>query len=104
MGIFERATQATALNEYRGCNIEFPLELILGMTASDDRNRIERGLLGAHSDIGGGFPDQDEIFYEASNLGYAIDDTRQKYSLASAPDGQLPLIAQPCLSSDIIHP
>jgi RHS repeat-associated protein len=56
---FQYVAQAMALNEYRGNAIKFPFESILGVPVTNDRVRIERGFLGSHSDIGGGFLDQD---------------------------------------------
>ena len=53
---FSYVAHAIALNEYRGL---FPSESILGVQASNDRTRIERGFLGSHSDIGGSFEDGD---------------------------------------------
>jgi RHS repeat-associated protein len=52
---FDRVAQAVALNEYRSL---FPLESIRGAApAPAGAVRIERGFLGAHSDIGGSFAD-----------------------------------------------
>lgn len=56
---FEYVAQAVALNEYRGNLVKFPLESIMGVPASNDRTRIERGFLGSHSDIGGSFAQDD---------------------------------------------
>ena len=56
---FKYVAHAVALNEYRGGLVAFPSESILGLPAPSGSTRIERGFLGAHSDIGGGFPDQD---------------------------------------------
>ena len=56
---FQYVAQAQALNEYRGGLVAFPAESILGLPVPSGTTRIERGFLGAHSDIGGGFPDQD---------------------------------------------
>ena len=56
---FRSVVQATALNEYRGAAIAFPLESILGKPKPLGSTRIELGFLGSHSDIGGGFPDGD---------------------------------------------
>jgi RHS repeat-associated protein len=56
---FEYVAQAVALNEYRGGTVAFPSESIMGVQASNDRTRIERGFLGSHSDIGGSFPEGD---------------------------------------------
>ncbi|HEU4458269.1 MAG TPA: RHS repeat-associated core domain-containing protein [Methylibium sp.] len=53
---FEHVAHAVALNEHRSL---FPGESIMGVQASTDRTRVERGFLGAHSDIGGSFPDGD---------------------------------------------
>lgn len=57
--VFEYVAQAVALNEYRGNVVKFPLESIMGVPVSNDRTRIERGFLGSHSDIGGGFEQGD---------------------------------------------
>jgi hypothetical protein len=73
MGIpstFSHVAQAVALNEYRGMNTRqlpgvpfqsrlgaFPLESIMGGAIPPGQTRIEMGFLGAHADIGGGFPD-----------------------------------------------
>ncbi|NMG03989.1 RHS repeat-associated core domain-containing protein, partial [Azoarcus taiwanensis] len=56
---FAYVAQAAALNEYRGGVVAFPAESILRAPAPQGTTRIERGFLGAHSDIGGGFPDGD---------------------------------------------
>jgi hypothetical protein len=56
---FAYVAQAVALNEYRGNLVAFPLESIMGGAIPSTQTRIERGFLGAHSDIGGGFPDGD---------------------------------------------
>lgn len=56
---FKYVAHAVALNEYRGSAVEFPSESILGKPAPAGVTRIERGFLGSHSDIGGGFPQQD---------------------------------------------
>jgi RHS repeat-associated protein len=59
---FASVAHATAVNEFRG-NLRhpmgsygaFPLESISPTTSSEGSTRIERGFLGAHADIGGGF-------------------------------------------------
>jgi len=56
---FKYVAQATALNEYRGGAVSFPLESIRGAPTPQEATRIERGFLGAHSDIGGSYPDGD---------------------------------------------
>lgn len=56
---FRYVAQAVALNEYRGAAVAFPLESIIGRASPAGVTRIERGFLGSHSDIGGGFPDGD---------------------------------------------
>lgn len=48
---------ATALNEYGGSAIDFPSESIRGAPPPANTTRLERGFLGAHSDIGGGYPE-----------------------------------------------
>ena len=54
---FKYVAQAMALNEYRDSVVSFPMESIRGAPTPQDTTRIERGFLGAHSDIGGGYPD-----------------------------------------------
>jgi len=54
---FQYVVQAMALNEYRGSAIAFPMESIRGSPTPENVTRIERGFIGAHSDIGGGYPD-----------------------------------------------
>jgi hypothetical protein len=56
---FQYVAHATAMNEYRGAAVAFPLESILGVPTPTGTTRIERGFLGAHSDIGGSFKDGD---------------------------------------------
>lgn len=74
-GEFAYVAQAVALNEHRSGIIDeygqrnpkphsmhqggFPLESIGASSYTPGQVRIERGFLGAHSDIGGGFPDGD---------------------------------------------
>lgn len=60
---FSYVAQAVALNEHRGDTVRrlinsvgaFPLESIMGGTVAAGKTRIERGFLGSHADIGGGF-------------------------------------------------
>lgn len=68
---FSYVAQAVALNEYRGKTLRslpgsvgaFPLESIMdgtyGQPPTSGQVRIERGFLGSHSDIGGGFEQRD---------------------------------------------
>jgi hypothetical protein len=72
--IFTYVAHAVALNEYRGGAIAFPQESIRGVPASNDRTRIERGFLGAHSDIGGGFPERE---LSKVVLAWMVDQARQ---------------------------
>ena len=64
---FQHVAHAVALNEYRGNSIRllpgsrlgaFPLESIMGGAVPIGQERIERGFIGAHADIGGGFEGQ----------------------------------------------
>ncbi|MCS0581074.1 DUF2235 domain-containing protein [Massilia pinisoli] len=60
---FSYVAQAVALNEYRGSALRalphsfgaFPLESIAGRPTPANTTRIERGFIGSHADIGGGF-------------------------------------------------
>jgi RHS repeat-associated protein len=76
---FAHVAHATALNEYRSKTLHpfgsigaFPLESILhgGFTPApvEGRTRVERGFLGAHADIGGGFgEDESQLAQVAFN-------------------------------------
>lgn len=74
--VFAHVAQAVALNEHRSDSITefayrnpkphrmhwggFPLESIGASSAAPGRIRIEKGFVGAHADIGGGYPDAEQ--------------------------------------------
>lgn len=66
---FQHVAHAIALNEHRGDTFRtlpgstgaFPLESIVGGTISANQTRIEKGFIGAHADIGGGFATNNEL-------------------------------------------
>lgn len=67
---FAYVAQAIALNEHRGNTGRqlpgsigaFPLESIMGGSVAVGQTRIERGFIGSHADIGGGFSaDQNQL-------------------------------------------
>ena len=74
---FAYVAQAVALNEFRekspsrglpGSWGAFPLESIVGKTVPNNVTRIERGFIGSHSDIGGGYaPGQTDLAKVALN-------------------------------------
>ncbi len=97
---FAYVAQAVALNEYRSSNVlsygsrapqkysghwgGFPVESIVGsaVPSSSDATRIERGFLGAHADIGGGFSDNQLskvalawMVEQATTAGLKMDDS-----------------------------
>ena len=73
---FAHVAQAVALNEHRSDSLQefgyrnpkphsmhwggFPLESIGGSSEEPGRIRVERGFIGAHADIGGGYPDEEQ--------------------------------------------
>lgn len=73
---FAHVAQAVALNEHRSGSVEefsyrnpkphrmhwggFPLESIGASSDTPGQIRIERGFIGAHADIGGGYPDGEQ--------------------------------------------
>jgi RHS repeat-associated protein len=75
-GEFAHVAQAVALNEHRSGSAQefsyrtprphrmhwggFPLESIGAGSATPGQIRIERGFIGAHADIGGGYPDDEQ--------------------------------------------
>jgi hypothetical protein len=102
---FTYVAQAIALNEYRGDLMHpyssygaFPLESILpGMysaTPTAGKTRIERGFIGAHADIGGGFgPNESQLaqvaftwmVQQAETAGVKIDASQVPTSIVSNP-------------------
>ena len=89
---FAHVAHAVALNEFRGQTGRwvsgswlgaFPLESIEGGPATEGKVRIERGFLGSHSDIGGGYGATENqlaqvalewMIKQAVTAGVAIDD------------------------------
>lgn len=66
---FQYVAHAIALNEHRGDTFRtlpgstgaFPLESIMGNAISANQTRIEKGFIGAHADIGGGFATENQL-------------------------------------------
>jgi RHS repeat-associated protein len=108
---FAHVAQAVALNEYRGMNVRqlpgvpiegrsgaFPLESIMGESVPAGQTRIEMGFIGAHADIGGGFPDAGD---ESALARVALSWMRQQAVSSGINMQQLQTSAIP--SSPIIH-
>lgn len=55
----KHVAHAVALNEHRGEPIDFDVRSILKWGQQSSPHRIEQGFIGAHSDIGGGYPSGD---------------------------------------------
>lgn len=89
---FKYVAHAVALNEFRGLTLRrlpgstgaFPLESIVGApAATDGGTRVERGFLGSHSDVGGGFADGDLSLVA---LSWMVDQaTKAGVSMNAAP-------------------
>jgi RHS repeat-associated protein len=108
---FAHVAHAIALNEYRGMNTRqlpgvpltgrlgaFPLESIMGGTVPAGQTRIERGFVGAHADIGGGFPDQgDENALARVALSWMVQQARSvRVNMRDLPNNTVP-------ASPVIH-
>ncbi len=87
MGIvpgFQHVAQAVALNEYRGDTFRrlpgstgaFPLESIMDGAAPFGQQRIERGFIGAHADIGGGFSAGDDSAMARVAMAWMVEQAR----------------------------
>lgn len=100
---FQHVSQAVALNEYRGKTLRqlpgstgaFPLESILDTMASPvlpgGKTRTERGFLGSHADIGGGFATENELARVA--LAWMVEQANAagvKMNAVSGPDAAVP--------------
>jgi hypothetical protein len=80
---FTYVAQAVALNEHRGKTTRrllnsvgaFPLESIMGGPSPIGKKRIERGFIGSHADIGGGFG-ADESQLSQVALAWMVDQAR----------------------------
>lgn len=84
---FQYVAQAVALNEFRDHTLplgranplnphswgSFPLESIMGDTVPVGQTRIERGFIGAHADIGGGFGPGDDSELAKVALAWMVD-------------------------------
>lgn len=95
-GKWKRVAQAVALNEHRS---GFPVRSIFNnqsdANAKNGTNRIERGFLGAHSDIGGGYAEGNLsnvalmwIINEARKAGVHFNEstiTKNNYNTVNAP-------------------
>lgn len=80
---FAYVAQAVALNEHRGNTTRqlvssvgaFPLESIMGGTIPTGQTRIERGFLGSHADVGGGFGPNDSQLSQVA-LAWMVDQAK----------------------------
>ncbi len=84
---FQYVAQAVALNEFRDHTLPlgranvldphswggFPLESIMGGAVPFGQTRIERGFIGAHADIGGGFGPGDDSALAKVALAWMVD-------------------------------
>jgi RHS repeat-associated protein len=102
---FVYVAQAVALNEHRGDNLRrlpgstgaFPLESIMGVAASAGKTRIERGFLGSHADIGGGFgPNESQLSQVA--LAWMVDQAKA----AGIKMGDSPLL-HTIIANPVLH-
>ena len=93
---FAYVARAIALNEYRFNLVAFPLESIMGSAITAEQTRIERDFIGAHSDIGGGFPDGNLAkvaqVVRSPGLHELLRDQRRRSS-----ERVLPIRRQPCV-------
>lgn len=98
---FAYVAQAVALNEYRGTAVHpylsagaFPGESIMpGMYSPVEqpgRTRIERGFIGAHADIGGGFGENDKQLAQVASAWMVKQAEAAGVKLASAPSTIIP--------------
>jgi uncharacterized protein (DUF2235 family) len=104
---FAYVAQAVALNEYRGDSTHahmsslgaFPLESIMPQGTSSPspvpgQTRIERGFIGAHADIGGGFGADENQLSQVALAWMVNQATAAGLTMGSPPDS---IIANPVL-------
>jgi RHS repeat-associated protein len=99
---FSYVAQAVALTEFRfktGRNLSdsmgaFPLESIMGLAAPANVTRIERGFIGAHADIGGGFGEHESDLAKVALI-WMVDQGRKAGVKMTVPDSTI--IANPVL-------
>jgi RHS repeat-associated protein len=100
---FQHVAQAVALNEYRGgassltggrrlpdSRGNFPLESITGRAAPFGQERVERGFIGAHADIGGGFSAGDDSAMARVSLAWMIEQARDAGVTMNDPRTDIP--------------
>jgi hypothetical protein len=91
---FSYVAQAVALNEHRGRTFRnlpgslgaFSLESITGDTIPIGQTRVERGFIGAHADIGGGFGESESQLSQVA-LAWMVEQAKA----AKVPMGDSPL-------------
>jgi RHS repeat-associated protein len=102
---FAYVAEAVALNEHRGNTVRrllgstgaFPLESIMGGAIPAGKTRIERGFIGSHADIGGGFgPNESQLSQVA--LAWMVDQAKA----AGIKMGDSPLL-QTIIANPVIH-
>lgn len=89
---FKYVAQAMALNEYRDSVVSFPMESILRAPTPQNTTRIELGFLGAHSDIGGSYPDGELakvalvwMVRQANLAGVSMNDQPSLHTISANP-------------------
>ena len=95
---FKRVSQAVALNEHRSV---FPLESIMGDAVPPLQTRIERGFLGAHSDIGGGYHSSEDDLAKVA-LVWMVDQARAAGVTMAEPNRTIR--ADPIVHDQVVHP
>jgi hypothetical protein len=105
---FKHVAQAVAMNEYRGnifasvrpdpTNLDsmgaFPLESIMGGAVPAGQIRIERGFVGSHADIGGGFAQGENQLAQVALL-WMVKQASDAGVVMNAPDSTI--IANPII-------
>jgi RHS repeat-associated protein len=98
---FQHVAHAIALNEHRGDTFRtlpgstgaFPLESIVGGTIPANQTRIEKGFIGAHADIGGGFATKNQLAQvalawmvkQAELAGVKMNDSSELHIISANP-------------------
>ncbi|MBL0942775.1 MAG: DUF2235 domain-containing protein [Hydrogenophaga sp.] len=102
---FTHVAQAVALNEYRGNTLHpygsvgaFPLESIAqaanGPEAGAGHTRIERGFVGAHADIGGGFAENENQLSQVA-LVWMVEQAKAAGVHMNEPESLHRIVANP---------
>lgn len=95
---FKRTVHAVAMNEHRGGAVDFDGRSIFNLPSeSSDGKRVERGFIGSHADIGGGYGTGDLSDVTLMWMIKEATEAGAKFSTTKIADGGWNIVTNPIL-------